>query len=46
VLTDLCNYNMPFIRYDIGDLLEVGEGSAPAVGERIRLWHVMDGFAM
>lgn len=29
VLTDLGNYNMPFIRYDIGDLLEVGDDRCP-----------------
>lgn len=29
VLTDLGNFNMPFIRYDIGDLLEVGAGKCP-----------------
>jgi len=25
VLTDLCNYNTPFIRYDIGDVIALGE---------------------
>ena len=29
VLTDLGNFNMPFIRYDIGDLLEVGDDKCP-----------------
>jgi len=26
VITDLCNYNMPFIRYDIGDAIRLGDG--------------------
>jgi phenylacetate-CoA ligase len=29
VLTDLTNANMPFIRYDIGDLIEWGDGQCP-----------------
>lgn len=29
ILTDLGNFNMPFLRYDIGDLLEVGDGPCP-----------------
>jgi phenylacetate-CoA ligase len=29
VVTDLENYNMPLIRYDIGDLIEVGNGPCP-----------------
>lgn len=26
IITDLCNYNMPFIRYDIGDVIMSGDG--------------------
>jgi len=26
IVTDLCNYNMPFIRYDIGDVIMSGNG--------------------
>lgn len=26
VVTDLCNYSMPFIRYDIGDVVTLGDG--------------------
>lgn len=29
VLTDLENYNMPFIRYDIGDVIALGDGECP-----------------
>lgn len=29
VVTDLENYSMPLIRYDIGDLIEVGKGPCP-----------------
>jgi phenylacetate-CoA ligase len=26
VLTDLSNYNMPFVRYDVGDVISLGDG--------------------
>jgi len=26
IITDLCNYNMPFIRYEIGDVIRPGDG--------------------
>ena len=29
IITDLYNYNMPFIRYDIGDAIRLGESGCP-----------------
>lgn len=29
IITDLYNYNMPFIRYDIGDVITIGQNGCP-----------------
>jgi len=40
VVTDLDNFNMPFIRYDIGDVLAAGDGPCPCGRNTETVGHV------